>query len=137
MPTQTELEFYKAFNIPKIEICTNTIPPADISKEAHFCNPHSCRNGSGGSFCIFKKEEYPEITDKQLLELLTLNARECYVYGRGMYCLRNHTIEGIKNEILKHCIENEQWSSGEKLFKYKREPKISFYHAVRKIMGVG
>ncbi len=84
----------------------------------------------------FGIEGQPEITDKRLLELLVLNTRECYIFKRGVYCLWNHTIEGIKNEILEACIENEKWSSSKKLFKYKREPEISFYSTVRKIMGV-
>ena len=70
MSTQTELEFfYKAFDIPKIETCANTIPPSRISGEMRYCDPNFCKSGNPSGFCIFKEEKYPEITDRRLLEL--------------------------------------------------------------------
>lgn len=114
MPTQTELEFYKAFGIKPL--------PQDCEK----CGAK--RFALGQCAEVVCKRKYPEITDTQLLLLIKMfvDAEESIQidFSENQYGASGldggYYQDTFAEAILSCCIE----------------AKRRHYHAVRKIMGV-
>lgn len=108
MPTQTELEFYKTFGIE--------------SNEAKFCNYECKRPFIAKVTCIGSEDckyynlnlGFPEITDRQLLELVRLGFNQGFV-------IYSKNLEDFKERLLKLLIFNKT---------------DEIYHTVQKIMEV-
>ncbi|MCM1339987.1 MAG: hypothetical protein NC191_09985 [Muribaculaceae bacterium] len=117
MPTQIELEFYKAFGIPTEErfYC---LPGYCKQKPVVKKNSEKCRNCEYGHYYIV-----PEITDRQLLELI------CLTNQYGYYCALHSSIDMLKNGVISHAVKALNYLKSANEAKAKE-----FYHAVRKIM---
>ncbi len=97
MTTELEQEFFKAFEIEKIKYCKNF---------KYIKGKCERPNSKTKCFdCIGTNEEYPEITDRKLLEMICiLNS----YYTRTMQCctmLYSSKIDNLKEEILKEFID--------------------------------
>jgi len=117
MPTQTELEFYKAFGIEP-----------DHYETCHLeCKPDATLEDFKNSGCDKKdtcphnkiENYYSEITDRRLLELICINNEYSGWWEDLIVPIK---IETIKDKALKKLTE--------------RCGCTEIYHAVRRIMGV-
>lgn len=122
MPTQTELEFYKAFGIEPDHYETCMLE----------CKPNATLEDFKNSGCDKKdtcphnkiEDYYPEITDRRLLELICVHLQ---YLGDNFASLE---LDNFKEEIL------DDLASEQNLRAYNDDYSSDLYDDVRKIMGV-
>lgn len=127
MKTETEKEFYEAFDIPKrfyasINIGDLDYQPQEVSSptlrklwnqvEWHLISHEDIAPETYAEFkkSDFWSEEYPEITDRILLELIVINNENAPAVGK--------TLEELRNQVLYWCIvyKNRIYNQVRKLF---------------------
>ncbi len=118
MPTQTELEFYKAFGIEPIELtdCSfiNIKKGYEIGTDVCPAMENETLKCENCKYSKLAHKIYPEITVRQLLELIRLGLNYNFV-------IFSKTLEECKEKLLKILMYNDT------------DEIIS---TVRKIMGV-
>lgn len=90
MTIDIERQFFETFNIAKRQVDCDQ--PARI-----YCSESGCKT------CKYSVYEYPEISDRILLELICINAKSQDMY-QDYYRLRSRDYNNLKIEILGDCI---------------------------------
>jgi hypothetical protein len=88
-----EERFYKTFEVEPQKLCFNgdCVAKDEIGYDEKICDDR----------CIYIEREYPEITDRKLLEIICIlnstNGTNCTIY-------ESKNISDLKKEILNECM---------------------------------
>lgn len=97
MTTDLEKQFFDTFGIEPKKQCFNAdcVAKDEIGYDNKICDDK----------CVYIDKEYPQITDRILLELICFNNRH-YVTLEDLICPKN--IETIKESVLKKYIQRNK-----------------------------
>jgi len=95
MTTDIERQFFETFGIEPKKQCFNEdcIAKDETGYDEKICDDK----------CVYIDKEYPQITDRILLELICINAKSQDMY-QDYYRIRSRDYNNLKIEILGDCM---------------------------------
>ena len=135
MTTELEKQFFETFKISKRKICNHhncKCPLFDASCIKSACPKQKVLQeiptGYGTKNCSLIVEEYPQITDRQYLELICVSNKELI----KRFDVSGSDLESIKSNILSKCIKDYNFYSNTLCETYNRLAE-NFKHQVQAI----